>query len=272
MLAPMTQAPAPATTTDSPTSGSGPDHAFGIDVGGSGIKGAVVDLASGDFVGERLKVTTPQPATPEAIAEAVAGIVADAGWEGPVGITLPSVIRGQVAATAANIDPSWVGTNVHDLFSRHLPGRYIAVLNDADAAGLAEVAHGGDTARNGAVIFLTFGTGIGSAFFTDGELFPNTELGHMIVDGEEAEHIASSAVKDREGLKYAEWAKRVDTVLSEYERLFNPSAFIVGGGISRKAEKWVPLLDVSTPVFPAHLRNRAGIVGAAMAAATHVAP
>ncbi|WP_291313730.1 polyphosphate--glucose phosphotransferase [Corynebacterium sp. UBA2622] len=261
----MTQAtPSPAASST--------DTAFGIDVGGSGIKGAVVDLATGEFIGERLKVPTPQPATPDAIAEAVAQMLRDAGWEGPVGITLPSVIRDQVAMTAANIDPSWVGTNVHELFARHLGERYIAVLNDADAAGLAEVAHGEDTAREGAIIFLTFGTGIGSAFFTDGELFPNTELGHMIVDGEEAEHIASSAVKDREGLKYPEWAQRVQKVLREYERLFNPSAFIVGGGISRKAEKWIPLLDVSTPVVPAHLRNRAGIVGAAMAAVKHVAP
>lgn len=255
------------------SSPSGTDsRAFGVDVGGSGIKGAVVDLATGEFVGDRRKIATPQPATPEAVAATVAQIVEEAGWNGPVGVTLPSVIKDQVALTAANIDPSWVGTNCHDLLFAHLGDRGIAVLNDADAAGLAEVAHGEAAAREGAVIFLTFGTGIGSAFFADGELFANTELGHMIIDGREAEHIASSAVKDREELSYEEWAGRVSTVLLEYERLFNPAAFIVGGGISRKADKWVPLLDVTTPVHPARLRNRAGIVGAAMAAARHVAP
>lgn len=245
---------------------------FGVDVGGSGVKGAIVDLATGQFVGERALIATPQPATPAAIAEVVAQIVGACEWDGPVGITLPSVITGQVARTAANIDPTWVGTNVHDLFANALPTTEISVLNDADAAGIAEVAFGNQTARTGAVIFLTFGTGIGSAFLLDGTLFPNTELGHMRIDGTEAEHLASSAVRDREALSYEDWAARVDTVLHEYARLFNPSAFIVGGGISSDAEKWVPLLSVDVPVVPAALRNRAGIVGAAMAAHDHVAP
>lgn len=244
----------------------------GIDIGGSGVKGAIVDMDTGEFVGDRIKIETPQPATPEAVAETTATIVAQLGWDGPVGICLPSVVTDQVARTAANIDDSWIGTNVHDLFSRHLPDRELAVLNDADAAGLAEVAFGDDTARSGAVIFLTFGTGIGSAFLMDGALFPNTELGHMMVGDKEAEHQASSAVRDREELSYKKWAKRVDRVLGEFERLFNPTAFIVGGGISRKADKWVPLLTVETPVTPAKLRNRAGIVGAAMAVWKHVAP
>lgn len=245
---------------------------FGIDVGGSGIKGAVVDLDTGDFVGDRLKIATPKPATPEAVAATVANIVHEKQWEGPVGITLPSVITQQVATTAANIDETWVGTNVHALFSEALGHEEIAVLNDADAAGLAEVAFGEEEAREGAVIFLTFGTGIGSAFFTDGTLFPNTELGHLLLDGTEAEHLASSAAKDREDLSYKKWATRVDAVLREYARLFNPSAFVVGGGISRKADKWVPRLTVDVPVVPAKLRNRAGIVGAAMAARDHVTP
>mgnify|MGYP001940663990 CR=1 FL=1 len=245
---------------------------FGVDVGGSGVKGAVVDLDTGEFVGERVKIPTPQPSTPEAVAEVIAQIVAECGWDGPVGVTLPSVVTHQVARTAANIDASWVGTNVHDLFSAALGGRSIAVLNDADAAGLAEVAFGDEVARRGSVIFLTFGTGIGSAFLTDGHLFANTELGHLLVDGSEAEATASSAAKDRDELSYKKWAKRVDAVLHEYERLFNPTAFVVGGGISQKSEKWVPLLTVSTPVYPAKLRNRAGIVGAAMAARDHVAP
>lgn len=248
------------------------EHAFGVDVGGSGIKGALVDLRSGEFIGERRKITTPKPATPEAVATTVARIVEEAGWHGPVGITLPSVIRDQIALTAANVDASWIGTNCHDLLTRHLGARSLAILNDADAAGLAEVAYGEPAARSGSVIFLTFGTGIGSAFFTDGVLFPNTELGHMLIDGTEAEHLASSAAKERDGLGFAAWAGRVDAVLSEFERLFNPAAFIVGGGISREADKWVPHLTVRTPVLPARLRNRAGIVGAAMAAAQHVAP
>ena len=245
---------------------------FGVDIGGSGVKGAVVDLRTGVFVGERVKIATPQPATPEAVAEVVGQIVDECAWEGPVGITLPSVVTQQVARSAANIDESWVGTNVHDLFTQALGRETISVLNDADAAGIAEVAFGSDTARSGAVIFLTFGTGIGSAFLVDGTLFPNTELGHMLVDGTEAEHFASSAAKDREELSYKKWAKRVDKALHEYDRLLNPAAFIVGGGISRHADKWVPLLTVDTPVAPAALRNRAGIVGAAMAAQDHVAP
>ncbi|MEX3503866.1 polyphosphate--glucose phosphotransferase [Corynebacterium sp. LK2510] len=253
-------------------SAPGRHYGFGVDVGGSGIKGAVVDLASGEFVGDRIKISTPKPATPDAVANTIAEIVQRAEWDGPVGVTLPSVIKDQVALTAANIDPSWVGTNVHKVLASRLGDRELAVLNDADAAGLAEVAYGEAAAREGCVIFLTFGTGIGSAFLANGVLFPNTELGHLIVNGTEAEHLASSAVRDREELSYKAWAKRVSTVLNEFERLFNPSAFVVGGGISRKAHKWVPLLSVSTEVIPAQLRNRAGIVGAAMAAAEHVTP
>lgn len=247
-------------------------YCCGIDIGGSGVKGAIVDMRTGEFVGDRIKIETPQPATPEAVAETTAEIVRQLGWEGPVGICLPSVVIDQIARTAANIDDSWIGTNVHDVFAHHLPGRELAVLNDADAAGLAEVAFGDETAKSGAVIFLTFGTGIGSAFLMDGDLFPNTELGHMMVGEQEAEHQASSAARDRDELSYKKWAKRVNTVLAEYERLFNPAAFVVGGGISRKSEKWVPYLEIDTPVVAATLRNRAGIVGAAMAVWKHVAP
>ncbi|RNE49294.1 polyphosphate--glucose phosphotransferase [Corynebacterium alimapuense] len=248
------------------------DIGFGIDIGGSGIKGARVNLDNGEFVGDRIKIKTPQPATPDAVADTVAEILDRAGWNGPVGITLPSVIRGQVATTAANIDPSWVGTDVHHLFSRYLGEREVSVLNDADAAGLAEVAFGNPVTKEGAVIFLTFGTGIGSALITDGVLFPNTELGHMFVGKKEAEAKASSAAKDRDGISFKKWAKRVSAVLQEYERLLNPSAFVVGGGISRDHERWVPLLKATAPVVPATLRNRAGIVGAAMAVRAHLAP
>lgn len=245
---------------------------FGIDIGGSGIKGARVNMDDGEFVGDRIKIKTPQPSTPEAVAGTVAEILRTSEWTGPVGITLPSVIRGQVAQTAANIDAGWIGTDVHELFGRHLGGREISVLNDADAAGIAEVAFGDPRAREGSALFLTFGTGIGSALLMDGRLFPNTELGHLKVGKQEAEEQASSAAKDRDELSYKKWAKRVSKVLNEYERLLNPGVIIVGGGISRDHERWVPLLDVGTPVFPARLRNRAGIVGAAMAVASHLTP
>ncbi|MFC5939044.1 polyphosphate--glucose phosphotransferase [Corynebacterium choanae] len=246
---------------------------FGIDIGGSGIKGARVDLTTGEFIGERIKILTPKPATPQAVADTVAQIVEQAQWDGPVGITVPSVVTEQTARSAANIDPSWLMTDVQALFRGVLGSdRAISVLNDADAAGLAEVAYGNPQARTGTVLLLTLGTGIGSALLIDGKLFPNTELGHLIVDGQEAEHIASSAVKEREELSYSKWAKRVDKVLREYERLLWPSLFIVGGGISRKAHKWVPKLTVETPVVPAELRNRAGIVGAAMAARDGLQP
>ncbi|PRQ10530.1 polyphosphate glucokinase [Corynebacterium sp. 13CS0277] len=244
---------------------------FGIDIGGSGIKGAVVNLDTGEFASERIKILTPKPATPEAVAATVAEIVAQAGWDGPVGITVPSVVKEQTALTAANIDPTWVGVDCANLFGQVL-GREVAVLNDADAAGIAEVTYGDERARTGATILLTFGTGIGSALLINGTLYPNSELGHMIIDGAEAESFASSNAKDRDELSYKKWAKRVDTVLLEMERLFNPQAFIVGGGISRKSEKWVPRLTVNTPVFPAQLRNTAGIVGAAWAAAHNVRP
>lgn len=246
-------------------------HSFGIDVGGSGIKGAEVDLATGEFVGDRLKIATPKPATPEAVAEVIAQIVTEKGWDGPVGITLPAVIKNQVVRSAANIDKSWIGINAQELLSQFLDAPF-AVLNDADAAGLAEVAYGDDIVRTGPVIFLTLGTGIGSAFLLDGQLFPNTEIGHLIVGEQEAEHQASSAVKDREGLKTKQWAKRVNRVLYEYEALFNPSAFVIGGGISRKFDKWGEHLSIETPVVAAQLRNRAGIVGAAMAAKEGIRP
>lgn len=247
-------------------------RALGIDIGGSGIKGAVVDLSTGEFVGERIKILTPQPATPDAVAATVAEIVTQHNWDGPVGITVPSVVRHQLIRSAANIDKSWIGVDAQELFSRHLNGHDFTVLNDADAAGLAEVAYGDEIARTGSVLFLTLGTGIGSAFLLDGKLFPNTELGHMIVGTDEAEHQASSAVRDREELSYKKWAKRLDLVLEEYEALFNPDAFIIGGGISRKFEKWAEYLTVATPIAPAQLRNRAGIVGAAMAVSQGLKP
>ncbi|WP_067475620.1 polyphosphate--glucose phosphotransferase [Nocardia amamiensis] len=240
-------------------------HAFGIDIGGSGVKGAAVDLATGELVHERIKIATPHPATPQAVAEAVAELVAKAEWDGPVGLTLPAVVTGGVARTAANIDKSWIGTDARALFSAALGGRPVTVLNDADAAGMAEDRYGAAKDFAGLILLLTFGTGIGSALLYHGTLVPNTELGHVEVGGRESEHRAAASVKERDGLTYAQWAAEVSVVLSTLENLFFPVVIVAGGGISRDADQWIPLLTNRTPVIPAHLRNTAGIVGAAMA-------
>ncbi|EOM78211.1 ROK family protein [Rhodococcus rhodnii] len=245
---------------------------FGVDVGGSGVKGAVVDLTTGELVGDRIKILTPQPATPIAVAETVAQIVAQAEWTGPVGVTLPSVITGGIVRTAANIDPSWIGTDSRALFADALGGREVTVLNDADAAGMAEDEYGAGKDATGVIILLTFGTGIGSAILHNGDLVPNTEFGHLEVDGKEAEHRASSAVKEAKEWGYKRWSKEVSRVLSVYEALLWPDLFVVGGGISRKHEKWIPHLTNRTPVVPAQLFNTAGIVGAARAVTSGVAP
>lgn len=259
----MSDAEAASTETATPT-----NLGFGVDVGGSGIKGGIVDLDTGELVGERFKVLTPQPSTPEAVAGGVAEVVDHFDWTGPVGITLPGVVTDGVMRTAANIDKDWIGTDVYELFSSHLGGRPVSVLNDADAAGMAEDRYGAAADVDGVVVLLTLGTGIGSAILIDGTLVPNTELGHMIVDGKEAEHRASSKVKEDKGWSYERWAEKVSRVLEAYEVLFWPKVFVVGGGISRKSDKWLPYLTNSTPVVPATLKNTAGIVGAAMAVST----
>ena len=238
---------------------------FGVDVGGSGIKGGIVDLDTGELVGERFKVLTPQPATPDAVARGVAEVVAHFDWTGPVGVTLPGVVTDGIMRTAANIDKAWIGTDVYDLFSGYLGGRQVSVLNDADAAGMAEDAYGAGKGIAGVVMLLTFGTGIGSAILINGTLVPNTELGHLQVGKKEAEHQASSRVREEKGWSYEKWTEKVSEVLETYEALFWPNLFIAGGGISRKSDKWIPLLTNKTPVVPATLLNTAGIVGAAMA-------
>lgn len=248
-------------------------YGFGVDVGGSGIKGAVVDLDTGEFVTDRVKIATPQPATPRSVAATVAEVTRRHNWSGPVGITLPAVVRDGVARSAANIDKGWIGTDTLALFRSALgEDRSLSVLNDADAAGIAEVAYGDPRVAHGPVIFLTLGTGVGSALLIDGTLYPNSELGHLEVSGKEAERRAASSVKERKDLSYADWAKQVSKVLTCYERLFSPAIFVVGGGISRKADKWVPLLTNATEVIPASLRNRAGIVGAAVAVHSGLQP
>jgi polyphosphate glucokinase len=245
--------------------------AFGVDIGGSGIKGAMVDLGRGDLATERVKYLTPNPSTPEAVGDVVARLVREAGWTGDLGATFPAVIKHGVALSAANVDPSWIGTDVDKIFS-DITGCHVTVLNDADAAGLAEVRYGAAKGVDGVVILLTFGTGIGSALLMDGKLVPNTELGHLELDGNDAEKRASSAVKDNEGLSYKQWAKRVQRYLAHVEKLFTPDLFVLGGGVSKSADKWVPLLNIRTPIKPAQLLNNAGIVGAALAAHEKFAP
>jgi polyphosphate glucokinase len=241
---------------------------FGVDIGGSGIKGGVVDLDAGKLVGERLRVPTPVPSKPDAVADVVKHIVDEFAWTGPLGVTLPAVIKRGVAHTAANIDKSWLGTDAAALFADRL-GRTadeVVVLNDADAAGIAEISYGTPEDREGVVVLLTFGTGIGSALFRDGKLIPNTEFGHLEVDGHDAETRAAASVKEENDLSWADWAKRVARYIHSLEDLIWPDLIIAGGGVSKKADKWLPLLDVRTKVVAAELRNDAGIVGAARAA------
>ncbi|MFI1964071.1 polyphosphate--glucose phosphotransferase [Streptomyces pathocidini] len=240
---------------------------FGVDIGGSGIKGAPVDLVRGDLAAERHKVLTPQPSTPDAVADGVKEVVDHFGWTGPVGVTFPGVVTGGTTRTAANVDSGWIDRDARALLSERLGGLPVTVLNDADAAGVAEMSFGAGRGRGGTVMLLTFGTGIGSAVFTDGRLVPNTELGHLELNGHDAEKHASTKAKEDEDLSWHHWARRVQRYLEHVEMLFSPDLFIIGGGVSRKADKFLPLIkDIRAELLPAHLQNNAGIVGAAMAA------
>ncbi|WP_030419021.1 ROK family protein [Streptomyces sp. SCSIO 75703] len=242
---------------------------FGVDIGGSGIKGAPVDLDRGDLARERHKVLTPSPATPDGVADGVRQVVGHFGWTGPVGLTFPGVVTdGATVLTAANVDKGWVGTDARALFRERLGGLDVTVVNDADAAGVAEMHFGAGRGRRGTVVLLTFGTGIGSAVFHDGLLVPNTELGHLELDGHEAEKRASGKAKEDHDLSWEQWGHRVRRYLAHVEMLFSPELFILGGGVSRKAHKFLPHLDgVRAEIVPARLQNNAGIVGAAMRAA-----
>ncbi|GAA4773768.1 MULTISPECIES: polyphosphate--glucose phosphotransferase [Streptomyces] len=243
-------------------------NVFGVDIGGSGIKGAPVDLQRGALAEERHKVLTPHPATPESVADGVAEVVGHFGWAGPVGITFPGVVTGGITRTAANVDKGWVGRDAARLLGDRLGGLPVTILNDADAAGIAEMAFGAGKGREGTVILLTLGTGIGSAVFTGGHLVPNTELGHLELHGHDAEKRASSKAKEDHDLSWAHWARRLGKYLAHVEMLFSPELFVLGGGVSRKAEKFVPLIEgVRAEIVPAQLQNNAGIVGAGMAAA-----
>src|SRR3954454_11167467 len=237
---------------------------FGIDFGGTGIKGAPVDLDKGDFAAERERIRTPSPSTPEAVAEVFVELLGRfPRSSGPVGLTVPGVVRHGVVHSAANIDQAWVGEDADRLFTDRT-GRDVHVVNDADAAGLAEVRYGAAKGRRGLVIVTTLGTGIGSALVYDGVLVPNSELGHLEIDGHDAEKRAASSAKERDDLSYEEWSKRLTTYYRKLEQLFSPELFVVGGGVSKKAEKFLPLIDIDTEIIPAELLNAAGIVGAAL--------
>ncbi|MER6254050.1 polyphosphate--glucose phosphotransferase [Streptomyces sp. NPDC001584] len=240
---------------------------FGVDIGGTGIKGAPVDLERGDLTQERHKVLTPHPATPEGVAGCVGEVVRHFEWDGPLGVTFPGVVTGGVIRSAANMDKSWIGVDAAALIARELGGMPVTVLNDADAAGVAEMTYGAGRGRGGTVLLLTLGTGIGSALFTDGRLVPNSELGHLELKGHDAETRASVKAKEDHDLTWERWAHRVQRYLQHVEMLFSPDLFIIGGGVSRKPEKFLPLIEgVRAEIVPAKLQNNAGIVGAAMAA------
>jgi polyphosphate glucokinase len=238
---------------------------LGIDIGGSGVKGAPVDTALGELTEERHRVPTPQPADVTSIVDAVAEVTEKFTASAKVGITFPGVVVDGVVRTAANVDPSWLDAPAAELFSARL-GRPVSVLNDADAAGVAEVTFGAGRGQRGLVVMLTFGTGIGSALFLDGKLVPNTEFGHLELKGRDAELHASDRVREQDDLSWEKWAGRVQDYLRHVEMLLQPNLIIVGGGVSKKAEKFLPLIRLRTPVVPATLLNNAGIIGAAVIA------
>ncbi|GAA1125859.1 polyphosphate--glucose phosphotransferase [Nocardioides aquiterrae] len=237
---------------------------FGIDFGGTGIKGAPVDLDAGDFAAERVRIRTPERSTPENVRDVFVELLARfPDCTGAVGVTVPGVVRHGTVHSAANIDKSWVGTDADRLLTE-ATGREVHVVNDADAAGLAEVRYGAARGRSGLVIVTTLGTGIGSAMVFDGVLVPNAELGHLEVDGHDAESRAANSAREREGLSWEHWATRLTRYYRTLEMLFSPELFVVGGGVSKEADQFLPLLDLDTEIVPATLLNRAGVVGAAL--------
>ncbi|RLV48054.1 ROK family protein [Nocardioides mangrovicus] len=238
-------------------------HPIGIDFGGTGIKAAPVDLTTGEFVGERERIDTPKPATPDAVGDVMAQLCDRfPDSTGPVGVTVPGVVRRGVVHSAANIDKSWIGTDADKVLTERL-GRPVHVLNDADAAGYAELRYGAAKDRDGLVILTTLGTGIGSALLWDGVLVPNTELGHIELDGHDAESRASASAREREDLSWSDWAKRLTAYYQALEKLFSPDLFVVGGGVSKKPEKFLPMIEIDTEIVVAKLANNGGIVGAA---------
>jgi polyphosphate glucokinase len=241
-------------------------HALGIDIGGSGIKCAPVDVATGTLLADRQKIETPHPATPDTVADVVRQLTTSFGWSGPMGITFPGVVTDSVTRTAANLDKSWIGVDAAALFGK-VTGNPARVLNDADAAGVAEMTFGAGVGERGTVLMLTFGTGIGSALFTGSVLVPNTEFGHIEIRGRDAESRASDHAKELHDLSWGKWAGRVEEYLKHMEALLSPDLIIVGGGVSKESEKWVPrLTGIRARIVPAAMLNDAGVVGAAMVA------
>jgi polyphosphate glucokinase len=244
-----------------------PEIAIGIDVGGTGIKGAPVDLDAGAFTAERIRIPTPQPATPDAVAAVVKDIVTQLDAPGSIGVTLPSVILDGIVHTAANIDRDWIGTDAKALF-QEATGRPVDVVNDADAAGIAEVRFGAGRDQSGVVLLLTLGTGIGSALFVDGTLVPNTELGHLPLRHGDAEDWAAESVREDDDLSWKEWGHRLTVYIELVEKLLWPKLIIIGGGVSKKSEKYLRYVHTRTEIVPAQLLNDAGIIGAALFAPT----
>lgn len=246
---------------------------LGIDIGGSGIKGALVDLAAGDFATDRVRIPTPEKSTPAALADVVAEIVAqfaDQMGDGPIGVTVPAVVTHGVTRSAANIHKSWIDAPAEQIFEDRL-GRDVVLVNDADAAGVAEVKYGAAKDNDGLVMVTTLGTGIGSALIYHGVLVPNTELGHLEIDGYDAEKRAAASVRTAENLSYDEYVPRLQRYYETLEALFWPDLIVVGGGVSKHAEKFLPKLKLKTPIVPAVLMNKAGIIGAAALAAEKAA-
>jgi polyphosphate glucokinase len=239
-------------------------NVFGIDVGGSGIKGAPVDTETGELVAERIRVKTPRPATPEAIVATAVEVVRRSGWDGPVGCGFPAVIKNGVVRTAANIDKAAIGFDLQGRLEQEL-GNPVRMINDGDAAGLAEMRWGAGRGIEGVVLMLTLGTGIGTSLFVEGRLVPNTELGHIEIEGKDAEHRASDSARKRDDLSWREYAERLDEYLHRIEDLLWPDLIVIGGGISKKSEKFLPHLTARTKIVPAQMLNEAGIAGAALA-------
>jgi polyphosphate glucokinase len=236
---------------------------FGVDVGGSGIKGAPVDLESGELTADRLRIPTPQPATPSAVAEVVREVLDHFGWDEPFGCTYPGVVQHGVVRTAANVDSAWIDTDGHELLSS-VTGRKALLVNDADAAGVAEARFGAAKDVGGLVLMTTLGTGIGTALLIDGTLVPNTEMGHVELDGHDAETRAADSAREREDLSWEDWAGRLTRYYQHLEALLWPDLIVVGGGVSKKADKWMPLVQTRAKIVPATLRNNAGMVGGAV--------
>ncbi len=246
---------------------------LGIDIGGTGIKGALVNVETGELATERFRIPTPQPSLPNSVADVVGQIADHFNYKGPAGITFPAIVKQGIIYSAANVDESWIGTNANQIFASHVGGP-VETVNDADAAGIAEMRFGAGRDRNGVVILLTLGTGIGSAIFLNGQLLPNTEFGHLKIRGKDAEKRASERVREEKNLSWKRWSKHLSEFLVELEKLFSPDLFIIGGGVSKKAPKFLSYLTTKTEVLivPAQMQNSAGIIGAAYLAKHLVEP